>query len=310
MYTALYSLFFLLRRLQIKNPDNSICSRLIGYIEAYYNLRIVKKYLMKESKEYGVTRRKRKQRVIVSFTSYPKRIDKVWIVAETLLRQSVKADEVILWLAKSQFPTEDSVPLSLKKLQERGLTIRFCDDLRSHKKYFYVMQEYPEDLIILADDDLFYPLDMIEKLLILHKDNPEDIVCMTPQIISPGFDSYPSEWRHPKLDEKISHSYYAQAYSGAGTLFPPHAIPKEAFQENLIFKLCPYADDLWLKFMSLKTATKTTAIYPFRSIPVSIYGTGESSLWYINGQGGQNDEQWKKIIERFPKEFESFKNLE
>ena len=66
------------------------------------------------------------------------------------------------------------------------------------------MQEYPEDLIILADDDLFYPLDMIEKLLILHKDNPEDIVCMTPQIISPGFDSYPSEWRHPKLDEKIS----------------------------------------------------------------------------------------------------------
>ena len=26
------------------------------------------------------------------------------------------------------------------------------------------MQEYPEDLIILVDDDMFYPYDMIEKL--------------------------------------------------------------------------------------------------------------------------------------------------
>lgn len=39
-------------------------------------------------------------------------------------------------------------------LQERGSTIRFCDDLRSHKQYYYAMQENSEDLIMLADDDV------------------------------------------------------------------------------------------------------------------------------------------------------------
>lgn len=52
-------------------------------------------------------------------------------------------------------------------------------------------------------------------------------------------------------------------------------------QADVIMDLCPYADDLWLKSVSLITTTKTTAIYPFRGCPVTIYDTGESSLSYI-----------------------------
>lgn len=309
MYTFLYNLYFSLKRQLMKKPGNKLYTKIIGYIEVYYNLRVVKSYEKHLPTEFGLTEKKRDQKVIVSFTSFPKRINTVWITVETLMQQTVKADEIILWLAESQFPSIDDVPMNLRRLQACGLTIRFCKDLRSHKKYFYVMQEHPDDLIILVDDDTFYPKDMIEKLLQLHKDNPEDIVCMTPQIISPAFDSLPSEWRNPKPNEKIQHSYYAQPYSGQGTLYPPHVIPDEAFQEDLVMELCPYADDLWLKFMSLTTGTRTTAIYPFRSIPVTIYGTGESSLWYINGQDGQNDKQWERIMDHSPEEFVKFKGL-
>ena len=66
----------------------------------------------------------------------------------------MKPDEIILWLAEEQFNGIDSLPKALLEQQKRGLTIRFCDDLRSHKKYYYTMQEYPRDIVILVDDDI------------------------------------------------------------------------------------------------------------------------------------------------------------
>src|SRR5699024_11096702 len=40
---------------------------------------------------------------IVSFISFPARINKVWLVVESILRQSVKPTKLILWLSKDQF---------------------------------------------------------------------------------------------------------------------------------------------------------------------------------------------------------------
>lgn len=95
----------------------------------------------------------------------------------------MKPDEIILWLAEEQFNGIDSLPKALLEQQKRGLTIRFCDDLRSHKKYYYTMQEYPRDIVILVDDDMFYPKDTIKKLWKLHKKYPNDICSITTQII-------------------------------------------------------------------------------------------------------------------------------
>lgn len=305
MYSFLYNIFFILKREEkrIKNEQGwkvRIIKWLVGYIEAYYNLFVVKLYKTFPTKKAGVTKKKRKQKIIISLTSFPKRIDTVWISIETLLRQSLKPDEIILWLAESQFNNGmESLPQKLLEQQERGLTIRFCDDLRSHKKYYYVMQEYPNDLVILVDDDTFYTKDLVRKLYQLHKRNPKDIVCMTPAMIYPELSAPPSGWRKSGVDEKIEHSFAAQPYTGQGTLYPPNSIPQKAFQKELIMEICPYADDLWLKFMSLVSNTPVTSIYKFRSIPVTIYGTGENGLWYINAQEGQNDAQWRKMLEYF-----------
>lgn len=305
MYSLLYSLYYSLRRVQkAYRDDNGIRYRfstfLIGYIETYYNLNVVKQFRNKPSHESGVTEVKREQKIIVSLTSFPARINVVWIAIETLLRQSMKPDEIILWLAEEQFPNkDDDLPKELLQQKERGLTIRYCDDLRSHKKYFYTMQEYPEDLIILTDDDAFYSKDLVEKLYKLHQENPEDIVCMTTAIIYPDIHTAPTYWTRPLRGERIIHSETAQPFTGQGTLYPPHSIPDEAFNAELIKELCLHADDLWLKYMSMRNGVKTTVMYKERSMPVGIYGTPESSLWHINGEERQNDIQWENILRYF-----------
>lgn len=260
-------------------------------------------YIKHPSDKIGITVKKREQKIIVSLTSFPKRIDTLWITIETLLRQSMKPDEIILWLAEEQFNGIDSLPKALLEQQKRGLTIRFCDDLRSHKKYYYTMQEYPRDIVILVDDDMFYPKDTIKKLWKLHKKYPNDICSITTQIIDPSFDSKPSIWRNPLLNEKIEHSDKVQIFTGSGSLFVPDSLDQRVFDKELLLDLCPFADDLWITFMAYKNETRITSLNKWRAFPITIYGTSQDSLWFINAQDGKNDEQWENLKRYFPNEF-------
>ena len=132
---SLYHLYFLLPQFKslgivgkaINKINALILKRLLDFYLPNYYLRTGKK------SGSGIIAKKRAVPFIVSVTTFPARINDVWISLDILLRQTVKPDEVILWLAEEQFP-DKKLPQNLLNLQERGLTIRYCHDLRSHKK--------------------------------------------------------------------------------------------------------------------------------------------------------------------------------
>jgi hypothetical protein len=304
MYTLIYNIYFELKRRQKKDKENGktpsrFIMQILDRIEWFYNIVVCKSFVKHPSNRCGVSRCYRGQKIIVSLTTYPKRIDTVWLTIETLLRQTVKPDEIILWLADSQFEGMESLPKNLLELQKRGLSICFCDDLRSHKKYFYVMQKHANDLVILVDDDMFYPYDTIERLLKMHEKYPNDICTMTAQVITPSFNTKPSEWRNPHLNERFEHSDEIQIFTGSGSLYPPNSLDNTAFDKEAIKKICPYADDLWLTFMAYKRGTKITTQFPWRAFPVMIYGTSIGSLYYVNVEEGQNDIQWEALQKNY-----------
>lgn len=302
MYNILYKIYFIISRsLRIKETPKK--RKAIGYIEAYFNLYLVRFFKCNRFKKFGLNKKNRNQKIIVSLTSFPKRISTVWITIETIMRQSMKADEIILWLAKEQFDGLNSLPKNLLDLQSRGLSIRFCDDLKSHKKYFYTMQEYKKDLIILFDDDMFYPKDTIKKLYNMHIRHPKDICVITSQQIRDTVYDKPSLWKNPDIKQNICNSRSVQVFTGSGSLFVPECLDKDVFDKKLIKKLCPYADDLWLTFMAFKNGTRITSLSKWRAFPVAIYGTNENSLWYINCQNGMNDEQWANLVKYYSNDF-------
>lgn len=309
MINILYILYFNLVRYK-KKSNNVVLAKIAAHIEDFFNTHVVNSYKKETSNKKGVTKNKRNQKIIVSLTSFPKRINTLWITIETIMRQTILADEIILWLAYEQFPNGlDDLPKSLLNYQKRGLTIRFCDDLRSHKKYYYTMQEYPDDIIILVDDDMFYPSDTVSKLLKMHKKYPNDICVMSSQVITNSLYELPSQWRNPKLDERFESSKRIQIFTGSGSLYVPNCLNKDAFDKELIKTLCPYADDLWLTFMAYKKGTSITAQYKWRPFPIVIYGTSEGSLYYINAEDGNNDEQWQNLINHYPEDFARLEKL-
>ena len=104
--------------------------------------------------ELGITRELRNPKLIVSLTSFPQRMYDVHYCLYSLLTQQLKPDKLILWLAESQFPNkEKDIPQKVLSLKENGLEIRWCEDMGAYKKLLPSLKEYPDDIIVTADDD-------------------------------------------------------------------------------------------------------------------------------------------------------------
>ena len=179
----------------------------------------------------------RNRKLICSLTSFPARIDEIWVCIETIFRQTVKADEIVLWLATPQFPSHQ-LPESVKQCMEKGLTVRWVDeDLRSHKKYYYALQEYENADIVLLDDDLYYPDQLLENLLGIAKRHPQSI-CATrvhKMTYSSGSLNPYGKWTHnynPRKEQSSNDFFFT---SGAGTLIPIGIMPQDTFNKE-VFK--------------------------------------------------------------------------
>lgn len=108
--------------------------------------------------------------IVVSLTSYGKKIHEVYLVVESIFQQTVKANKIVLWLSEKDFSIE-TLPIVLKRQMERGLEIRLCKDVRSYTKVIYAFKEYAGCHIISVDDDMVYPFDMIEQFVEAYQKN-------------------------------------------------------------------------------------------------------------------------------------------
>ncbi|HZK54086.1 MAG TPA: glycosyltransferase family A protein [Desulfosporosinus sp.] len=242
--------------------------------------------------------------VVVSLTSFPPKMDRLWMVLESLLRQTTKPDRLLLWLATTQFPSLEDVDARVRALEKRGLEIRFCEDLKSHKKYYYAMQVFPDDLVITVDDDIFYPETLIEDLLTKHLEYPECVVCYRAHTITltEGKVNKYTQW--DQRSKGISGpSHRLLATNGGGVLYPPKCLSEETFNLKALQALSPNSDDLWLKCMGTLHNTKTVKVYPTYSEVFTTLGSEDSGLSKSNVTEGQNDAQLKNILERYSIDF-------
>ena len=114
-------------------------------------------------RDFGVNKSPREEKVIISLTSYGRRVRKTLpLTITSLLKQTYKPDMVLLWLDYS-WQNKD-LPSRLKKLIDYGLTIKYCEDIKSYKKLIPTLLEYPNEVIITTDDDVFlYDLNEMKK---------------------------------------------------------------------------------------------------------------------------------------------------
>lgn len=240
-------------------------------------------------------------RIIVSLTSYPARINSDWLTIASLLQQTMKPNKVILWLVEEEFPGH-KIPNNLKRLEKRGLEIRFCKDaLRPHKKYYYAMQEYPDYYVITADDDILYPEDHIEQLWKGHEKYPDTIIChWSHRIEFDGQEKFIPYDDWTDNGEEVP-SFATLAVGCNGILYPPGSLPEETFDRNKIIEISLNNDDLWLKCMETLNGWKSVNCNKVPLVYFNILSTRNTGLWRSNtGERRNNDILWDKLMEMYP----------
>lgn len=233
-----------------------------------------------------------RMRVIASLTSYPPRIATVHKVVESLKAQSFSLDKIVLWLSEDDFPSHE-LPSALTCLVDDVFDIRWVrGNLRSHKKYFYALQEFESDAVITFDDDILYPQEAVATLVRSFRRFPDCISARRVHLITlasdGGFAPY-REWKQECLDFVGVPMFSLCATTGGGTLFPPYAVPRIAFDEERIRRFAGSADDLWLKFTSLALGVRTVLCSASDVLGASVAAAEGSALWRENVLGGAND---------------------
>lgn len=239
--------------------------------------------------------------VVVSLTSFPERIKSVGIAIETLLRQTYPPKEIVLWLADDQFPNR-KVPRKLRQLEKYGLSIRFCEDLRSHKKYYYSMLDYCSECIVTVDDDTFYPENLLEVLYNAYQEHPNCIITSLAHkiMLSAEGNILPYEQWEKMVDGNFEESYLFLPIGCEGVLYPPKSLHHNVFNKEWFMEHCKSADDLWLKAMSLLNLKRVYIAFPSPITFIGILGSQKISLGKINNNLRKNNEQLFAILKQYP----------
>lgn len=195
--------------------------------------------------------------IIISMTSYPKRIKYVAKAFASILMTKVPKNEYhcVLTLSKLEFPNlEKDLPNDLQTIISSGMVevIWTEDNQRSHKKLMPTLAKYPNNPILIIDDDVYRTTEWLNAFVETHKKYPNDIIvgafwkkfsfqngnvieqtCMN--------DTY----RTTKYANKVMVGYKPANGTG-GTLYPPGTFTdKRFFDKELYMKLSPSSDETW-----------------------------------------------------------------
>ena len=271
------------------------------------------------------------EKIIVSLTSFPARINIVVKTIKTLLTQTLKPDAVILWLAPEQFPNgEKDLPQELLDLKQYGLTIDWYKDIRSYKKIIPTLKKYPNAVIITTDDDIYYAPDTVESLYksyLEHKNEVHAHRCDWLKVVEEDAKTVPHpspllegegitevvqtqkkviKWEKTRelyLDRHRGVASFHNILTGYGAvLYPPNCFYKDVCNESLIKELIPTHDDIWLWAMATLNGYKTRLVKGYSESINYVENSQQYGLCKINkkGVGMSLDEAYEIMLNKYP----------
>lgn len=245
----------------------------------------------------------RKQKVIVSLTSYGRRVeDVVHYTIISLLRQTYKPDEIVLWLDHDHW-NDQNLPASIVRLKPYGLTVRYCKDIRSYTKLIPALHAYPDSLIITCDDDIYYGSNMVERLISAYQQDPSRIYTHRAHTV--GFDPQGGLQPYNDWKKEVSATSSRVFPTGVGgCLYSLQLLHEDIDREDLFMSLAPMADDVWFYFMELLKGT-SRCVLPyerFTLIPLDTFYQflhKDSNLSNTNCKESQNDVQIRNVMNHY-----------
>lgn len=239
--------------------------------------------------------------VIVSLTTYGKRLYEVYLTIESIMQGTLLPNRIILWLEDTL--KESDIPLTLLKQKARGLEICFCKDLKSYKKLIPTLSKYPNAIYITIDDDVLYNYDLVENLVKAYKKNPNNVYATRVHYIKMNRNFKPEQYAKWAMCKGKEYADVFNFPTGVGgVLYPPMSLSQEVLNEESFMKLAPFGDDIWFFAMAKLNGFDSCKIFTHSSDSED-YLTNESvqdcSLNRKNLFLNRNDGQVRAVFEAY-----------
>lgn len=240
---------------------------------------------------------------IVSLTSFPARINEVHHTIQSLLSQTFKPLKVILWLSSEEFPQkEKELPISLTNLVSKKFEIKWFRNIRSYKKLIPTLQEYPQNVIVTADDDVLYPPEWLNKLWQAYLQYPHCIIAHRIHQVKLTKDKNIAPYNTWAQNISCFAALYQNFLTGVGgVLYPPKSLHPDVFKEEVFMKICAKQDDIWFWAMALLNHTPIKQVKnPSLRLDL-VQNTQTYALCHENcGLKALNDKALCAVIKRYP----------
>lgn len=189
-------------------------------------------------------------KIVISMTSYPGRIKNVSKSISFLLeKQTVKPDEIYLWLSAEEFPNkENDLPVELTTIisNHNNVYLRWVEKNTYVHKRHEIFKFIENAYVFLIDDDVRYADDLIETVIGKAEKWPNTIVC------------YNRYNRHLYRGKRIVYGHTIPAdlppttrYRWCGqSMIPSNIYPKECLTEEnqkIRDNTSPVSDECWFQ---------------------------------------------------------------
>ena len=263
--------------------------------ESYY-------YYLYHNKFKNYLYKKQNPELIISLTSYPAKVGTISQVIETLLKQTRKADKVILWLDAAKFPNKEAdLPYELLALTDYGLSISYTDKAtKPFAAFIPAFEEYPNSIIITVNDDILYPQNLVNELYTAHKHNPKLIHCGRAYriLFKNGLFMPHCEWTEYKNNHSKP-SYLNFFTNDGGVLYPPKALHKNITKKEMFRRLALHTNDFLLWAMAVKQGIKINLVHEANFEFNHTCGI-QSENTFNNVEQSNSDIQFETVLKYYP----------
>ncbi len=245
-------------------------------------------------------------RIIVSLTSFPAAVPYAATAIRSVLNGSLLPDRIVLYLDTQKFP-DGVLPQELEKLKSESpvFEVRFDPaEIRSYKKLIPALRDFPDDIIVTIDDDIFYHRNMLRDLVNMHRSHPDAIVAHRARKVR--LDAPYKDWRKYKWYDFIFKRYYLSRLSMqtgvGGVLYPPHSLDETMLDPALFMSMAPTNDDIWFWLAAVSKGTYIVPLPNGRRHAAEIGKPEELSLKTVNLElnNDLNRKALDKALEYYP----------
>lgn len=197
--------------------------------------------------------------VVVSLTSYGRRISSVALGIESIGRGAARPSRMILWLDDpDRFAAR---PKALRRLERRGLEVKLTENFGPHTKYFPYVRSLPLHRLplVTADDDIIYPQRWLSDLHEAHLAHPQEVNCHWASVVTCMDGNITEYVRWPNCTSTLPrHAHIGLGVSGV--IYPPRMLNALSSHGQAFLTRSPSADDIWLHWVALRSGIRVRQV--------------------------------------------------